>query len=74
MDFRDIYIARYKAYRSAGADEDAAQVAKVLRTRYGHEVEQADDPQTGDAPAADDPASPEGPAKPPRRRKPGGED
>jgi hypothetical protein len=37
-DYRRAYLDEYEGYRRTGRDEDAEQVASILREQYGHEV------------------------------------
>lgn len=40
-DYKEAYIAEHAALTRAGRSEKAAEVADVLRTRFGHEVDSA---------------------------------
>lgn len=45
-DYRTAYIAEYESYKRAGLDEQAENVAQILRDGYGHEVEPKSKRQT----------------------------
>lgn len=38
-DYRAAYIEEYESYKRAGLDEQAENVAQILRDGYGHEVD-----------------------------------
>lgn len=44
-DYKAAYIYEYEACKRGGKDDDAATVAEILRTAYGHEVEPAPEPE-----------------------------
>lgn len=49
-DYRAAYIFEYETAKRAGRDETAAEVAEILRSRYGHEVEPTPEPEPEPAP------------------------
>jgi hypothetical protein len=68
--YKNALIEEHASYAGAGRAEDAAEVARVLKTQYGHDVsDTGDDPKGDKAPEkADAEKAPENTAEPKPRR------